>query len=247
MTVPEESTAAELALSVQERLARVARVAAASNVGRTDPDFRTRAALEHWRQVCPARYANATLESLEELLNDEEDPFPRVVYDEVRAWVDGDPPPGNVVIAGNLGVGKSWLASVLCQATAERYGWRNEFVPLVRMFEEGNQSNARLGGLGTLDRYVKAHCLVIDDVGSGRTALTESQEDRLYLVVNERWLAERVTVITTNLELPELETFIGVRIAERIKDGAIPIKLPGASRRQPGHRQPRLRSVEDDF
>lgn len=230
--MPRELAAADLSQDVMKRMERLARAAEEAPVRRRDTDFRAKAALDHWMRVCPVRYHDATRESLAELLDDEAAPFPRAVHDEVMAWIEADPPPGNVVITGDPGVGKSWLAAVMCMATAELYAWHNEYVGLARMFIEDNQSMGRVGGLGSLDRYVRAHLLVIDDVGSGRQALTESQEERLYVVVNERWEAKRPTIVTTNLTQLDLFEYLGVRIAERIKHGAIGLKLVGKSRRE---------------
>ena len=146
-------------------------------------------------------------------------------------WIGKTPPHKNVVITGGVGVGKSWLAAALCRETAERYGWINEYVSVQRMFLENNQAVGRTGGMGPLERYVRAHCLVLDDVGVARVTLTEAEENMLSLVVNERWLAERITIVTTNLTVEDFRTYVGARILDRLNDPVTLIELWGKTRR----------------
>jgi DNA replication protein DnaC len=195
------------------------------------PDSRTTVAVNHWEQVVPRRFGEATLASLEAATHDPDNPLPVHIYESVVEWIGKTPPRKNVVIIGEVGVGKSWLAAALCRETAERYGWINEYVSVQRMFLENNQAVGRTGGLGSLERYVRAHCLVLDDVGVARAVLTEAEENMLSLVINERWLAERVTIVTTNLTLEDFKVYVGKRILDRLSDPVALIELWGKTRR----------------
>jgi DNA replication protein DnaC len=56
--------------------------------------------------------------------------------------------------------------------------------------------------------------LIIDDLGTElNNAFTNSQ---LYLILNERLLRQKSTVISTNLSLPNINTNYGERIFSRI-------------------------------
>ena len=226
-----EASAAQLSQELRERLSRIRVVAAASEKTHRDIDWRMRAAVDHWARVCPYRFRDATLDTIEALTDDSVQKFPRQIFNKVVEWTDAEPYPGNLLITGNLGTGKSWLACAICHVTAERRGWFNQFVSLEEMFEEDNRSMMRTGGLGPLERYVKARVLVLDDVGAGREALTEAEERRLVLVMDKRWRLERPTIVTTNLKTQALLEYVGPRIAERLLDGCSSIRLPGESRR----------------
>ena len=226
--VPAEDAAAAGASARQRAaaaLSRATRNGAPADHRAALPDYRVQQALEHWRRSVPDRFATATWSSV--LAADP--PIDARVLKEVGGWLDG--PTGSLVLTGDVGVAKSYLASACCHELAVRRGWLCDFVPLGEFFEE-SRAGTRGTGPSALDRYGRAHCLVLDDVASGRQSLTEFEEDRLYLLVNRRWLDRRPTIVTTNLNLgAPLEGYLGVRIADRMKHESLAVVMPGVSRR----------------
>lgn len=75
--------------------------------------------------------------------------------------------------------------------------------------------------------------LVLDDLGSERP--TEWTAERLYALVNRRWLEERPTICTSNLSPTELEKSVGDRVFSRlVGNGSVGVKLSGPDRRRQG-------------
>ena len=75
--------------------------------------------------------------------------------------------------------------------------------------------------------------LIIDDLGAERG--NEWTGERLYLIVNRRWLDGLPTIVTTNLTLGatgELLAQIGERTYSRLAHGAVAIKMTGKDLRR---------------
>lgn len=134
-------------------------------------------------------------------------------------------PPRNLVLFGAVGVGKTHAA-----VAAVRPGWFDRrrdvlFAPSVEMLDQ-----LRPGGpAGAFDALVDAGVLLLDDLGMERA--TDWTDERLYAVVNRRWLEDRPTVATTNLDPEPLRAKIGERLYSRLADG-IAVRLAGTDRRR---------------
>jgi DNA replication protein DnaC len=64
------------------------------------------------------------------------------------------------------------------------------------------------------DYILDCELLIIDDLGTElNNSFTNSQ---LYLIINERLLRQKSTIISTNLSLPNINTNYGERIFSRI-------------------------------
>jgi DNA replication protein DnaC len=76
-----------------------------------------------------------------------------------------------------------------------------------------------------INKYGGIGLLVLDDLGAEKTS--EWVESTLYLIIDRRNRNERWTIITSNLDLEEIEHHLGARIASRLSDmKVINIKLP---------------------
>ena len=141
-------------------------------------------------------------------------------------WSNSDHPP-NLLVVGPTGTGKSH-AAVAAIRRAFFAGRDVGFWPVAELCDwlrPGPDDRERMGDLMDLDR------LVIDDVGAERS--TEWTVERLDIVVNRRWLEERPTVVTSNLEPTALEGHIGEHCYSRlVGSGAVALRLTGADRRR---------------
>src|SRR6185369_9956285 len=169
-----------------------------------------------WAAMVPQRFVRA---SLDDFATDER------VHAMATEWADHEGG-RNLVLFGAVGVGKTHLAVAACRPAAER-GLTVEFVPAVEMFDR-----LRPGGPeDALDDLCECDRLIIDDLGVERP--TDWTAERLYLVVNRRWLDERPTVVTTNLESKDLAAEVGARMFSRIVGSdAVGIRLNGPDRRR---------------
>lgn len=175
--------------------------------------LRNRRALEHWRQQVPARFHGADLADLAH--------EPPEVVAKLHQWA-ADPAGRNLVVLGPVGVGKTHTAVAACRASAEPV----LFYPVVELLDD-----LRPGGPeGALARAMAAELLVLDDLAAERT--TDWTAERLYALVNRRWMERRPLVTTSNLEPNELAEALGERMYSRLVGGAVSVRLSGQDRRR---------------
>lgn len=106
-----------------------------------------------------------------------------------------------------------------------------------------SREDASVSVLALLEPLFRVKLLVLDDLGSldaeGNVELpSRFVRDHLFMIINERDLWDRPTIVTTNLDPDALETYLGERTFDRIRgrcdiDGAesFSLKVGGASRR----------------
>lgn len=136
----------------------------------------------------------------------------------------------NVVLVGPRGSGKTWLCVALARL-AHDAGRRVAYWPVVELYE------ALREGREHLHSVCAAHVLILDDLAVDRP--TPWTAERLFHLVNRRWLDTRPTLATANLSLERtangmvgpLVEAVGERIASRLCDDAIIQQLLGRDRR----------------
>jgi DNA replication protein DnaC len=168
---------------------------------------------QRWHATMPSRFVHARLEH-----------FTGTVAADLEGWTRAAPRP-NLVLFGAVGVGKSHAAAAATYEDHQR-GLEVLFLPVVELLDQlrpGGPENA-LERLWSVDR------LVLDDVGSERA--TDWTGERLYALLNRRWLEERPTIATTNLEPDDLREAIGERTYSRLcGSDAHVVRLAGDDRR----------------
>ena len=129
-----------------------------------------------------------------------------------REWAET--PEGWVLFVGANGCGKTHLASAIANYRLER----DEtvcFATVPDLLDELRSTFAP-GAAERFDtvfqRLLDVRLLVLDDLGAQQTS--PWAQEKLYQILNHRHLAQMPTVITTNLELKEMEPRIASRLAD---------------------------------
>lgn len=132
----------------------------------------------------------------------------------------------SVVLFGPAGVGKSTLAAALLRASAtvrNPYGLFSAglFVDGVALGEVRAQHTLGRGEAELVTRAMRAHTLVIDELGRARA----SQWDATVDVIMRRHADESPTIYTTGFSQKELETRFDDGVLRRLFEGAIVIDV----------------------
>ena len=142
---------------------------------------------------------------------------------------------GSVFLSGTQGIGKTHLAAALVNSRLGYYAvsggydvcWRRSTDLLLELQETfGGMGGTR----GVLNRFKRAGLLILDDFGAER--ISEWSVSAIYAVLAERIDELRPTVVTSNLNLAEIDDF-EPRIASRLAEFAT-LVLPGVDRRLQG-------------
>lgn len=172
---------------------------------------------QRWLTMIPSRFQWA---SLDDLADD--------VAGLLGEW-SAKPAGRNLVLTGPVGTGKTHAAVAACRPPFAR-GMEVAFLPIVEALDQ-----LRPGGdPHALEDLTGCDLLLLDDLGSERP--TDWTAERLFAVVNRRWLEERPTIATTNLETGQGGTLmqaVGERTYSRlVGNDAVVVRLTGADRRR---------------
>ena len=139
-------------------------------------------------------------------------------------WIVGDMSE-NVLLLGAVGTGKTHTACAMAKQAWDS-GLSVSFLPVVELLDQLRPDGVK----DALSRVVKVDVLVLDDLGGERP--TEWTGERLYAVINRRWLEERPTIVTSNLSPDGLEKAVGPRVWSRLYHGALRLTVGGEDRRR---------------
>lgn len=155
----------------------------------------------------------------------------KLAYKKIYSWCEKFPNNKikNIVLQGGTGIGKTYLVNAICNKLSSRqfliqyftaFGLNNLFLKYHTCFDYDRQN--------MLDNLLDCDLLVIDDLGT-ENILKNVTIEYLYLILNERLIKNRSTIITTNL-LPEaiLDRY-GERIFSRLinKQNSTLLKING--------------------
>ena len=139
-----------------------------------------------------------------------------------------------LLFTGDVGTCKTGAAVALLQDQLKR-GRSGKYIPAPTYFARLRATyNRRQGGddeadeLEVLGSLLQLDVLVLDDLG--KEPMSEWAKSRLFTLVNERYVNERTTIVTTNLGREELQKAVGSATYDRLRGEAAPfIKLGGPS------------------
>jgi len=179
----------------------------------------------------PDRYSHCSLASFQHLNN----PSLQRALDVARKVVDLYPfADHGLLLMGPCGLGKTHLAVAVLRELVESkgaWGLFTEFSSLLRRIQDTFDPRSQTPSWAVLQPTLEAQILVLDDLGATRT--TPWVLEMLGLILNERYNARRLTIVTTNrLETParaeeSLADRIGERLASRLAEMCWTIRLEG--------------------
>lgn len=226
MTEPQRVMSPPLSQAdVEERCRRLAELTASRHATDPEPAGRVldvdRWAEAQWRRAIPRRFHDANLDGVRTLHGGD-------AADALAMWVDLTDLRPNVLLFGPVGVGKSYAAVAALRPVHDR-GHTVAFWPVTTLLEATSPGGS--DPAGAMASATQADVLVLDDLGVERD--TEWVAERIYEVVNQRWLDEVPTIVTANLPNAEaLCAAVGERVYSRLQDGAVGLRLSGRDRRR---------------
>ncbi len=140
----------------------------------------------------------------------------------------------NLVFIGQTGVGKTGLASGLLLKAIQN-GYRGRFIRAQDLFDEMYASLADRSTRRLLNTLIRIDVLHIDELGY--LNLKPEQTNIFFKLMEERY-RRKPTIITTNLDYPEWQTFLGNKalveaLLSRLRHQCHSIRIDGPSLRDP--------------
>lgn len=123
-----------------------------------------------------------------------------------------------LLFTGKTGLGKTFLLNCIARAVMDK-GHIVLQTTAYRLFDQLFRSNFNDPEQNRflLDRLFEADILIIDDLGT-ETQLNNFTSETFFNILNERFLKDRFTFISTNLSLPILRERYSDRITSRLFD-----------------------------
>lgn len=182
---------------------------------------------------CPRRYESANLRTSK---------FAPEMKDAVEYLRNFKKQTNNLIITGGTGCGKTYLIYAFinrlwevlgsdmydkdtrCVQGIYYFGLKNIIDSIRKDWRNPPREDEWF-----LDWLKTVPFLIIDEIGVNYG--TESERVELYELFNYRWENMLPTVCVSNFNRDELESMLGLRIADRIYDNALICECAGASRR----------------
>jgi DNA replication protein DnaC len=140
----------------------------------------------------------------------------------------------NIVFIGGTGVGKTGLASGILLKALQN-GHRGMFIKAQDLFDEMYASLADRSSRQLINKLAAFPLLVIDELGY--LNVKPEQSNIFFKLMEERY-TRRSTIITTNLDFPEWQNFLGNpslvdALLSRLRHHCHTIRIDGISLRAP--------------
>lgn len=164
-----------------------------------------------------------------------------------RQWQDAGV--GLYIYSGEKGSGKTMAANAICGSICTKYNMAARFIKFEDFFEDvkksWNEKNSDRVLRADVRKYYDTDLLVIDDLGV--TKITDKGKDVLHDLVNERYKAGKLCIITSNFVIGELP--VHAATADRINDMCLSLHWPEEPVRsmKAGERKNRLLQHIDSY
>lgn len=158
----------------------------------------------------------------------------KCIYDKMKKFIGTkDSVVDLVLIMGDTGVGKTHLLGCMTTYAIElaktvKYTTAFNFNQDMLKYHCAKLEEKE----GILEPYLTSEFLFIDDLGS-ENKIKNVTDEYLYLIINERMLNHRKTIINTNLDFGQIQDNYGERIFSRLmhKKQSLKIKFNGIDQR----------------
>lgn len=135
--------------------------------------------------------------------------------------------PKGILFFGDVGTGKTFASSCIGNYLMDN----GKTVVVINMnLYLGKIQREWAQGEKDLLSYIKdCDLLIIDDFGSEK--ISEFVVEKTFAMIDARYRTQKPIIITTNLNIIEIQKRFGDRIGDRIRDMCFPVLVSGASKR----------------
>jgi len=119
----------------------------------------------------------------------------------------------NLLFFGNTGLGKTHLSLAMVYELLKK-GYNVYYESAFNLFTKIEKEHFSNNNKNTYERALNCDLLIIDDLGS--EFVTQFVQTVIYNIINTRILANKPTVINTNLSMKEIETRYTPRVSSRL-------------------------------
>lgn len=153
------------------------------------------------------------------------------IYEVARRYAEDFTPKtdAGLIFFGKAGSGKTHLAVAIARHLIEQKQIAARVARTVELLADIRQTFNEHDGYRAeneaelIQKFTSVALLVLDDLGSEK--ISDWVKEILYRIIDERWLEQKPMIITTNLNLKELEERIGERIVSRIAGACVQIEM----------------------
>lgn len=135
--------------------------------------------------------------------------------------ISGDDHEGRcLLMLGKVGNGKTHLGCALLEYVVRKSGnpcYYQTFSDLVRQVKGSFTKGAGYSEQDVYDDFGKGRVVVLDEVGMQN--FTDFEQAVAYEAINARYLAQRPTVLISNLQASDLPLCVGERVVDRLREG----------------------------
>ena len=132
----------------------------------------------------------------------------------------------NLLFSGDTGLGKTFLSACIARTVADN-GHSVVYETAGHLF--GKMERAKFSGdedaRRECDKYLACDLLIVDDLGTEMPG--QFTTSALYGLINDRILAGKPTIISTNLTIEEFERRYNRQIASRLRGGFVRVPFLG--------------------
>jgi DNA replication protein DnaC len=132
----------------------------------------------------------------------------------------------NLLFSGDTGLGKTFLSACIARTVADN-GYSVMYESAGHLF--ANLERAKFSGdeqaRKESDRYFACDLLIVDDLGTEMPG--QFTTAALYGLINDRLLAGKPTIISTNLTIEEFERRYNRQIASRLRGSYVRVPFLG--------------------
>ncbi|WP_278366900.1 ATP-binding protein [Marinobacter salarius] len=125
-----------------------------------------------------------------------------------------------LLMLGKVGNGKTHLGCALIEYVIRKSGnpcYYRTFSDLVRQVKGSFAKGAQYSEQDVYEDFGKGRVVVLDEVGMQN--FTDFEQAVAYEAINARYLAQRPTVLISNLQASDLPLCVGERVVDRLREG----------------------------
>lgn len=142
----------------------------------------------------------------------------------VARWETATPPTRGLLLVGGTGTGKTQLLSSICWHLC---GWQTRYWTTSRLIADLKDFDGK--AKGTEEDFVRCDVAVLDDLGA--EGATDWTRTTLTDLIDQRYQAEKLVLVATNLNRKALEKTEGERLVSRLWEMCTVVPVTGSDRR----------------